>query len=478
MTTAPTRRRLARAAAVLLATAVAGAVTPAAEAKPPKGDTARVSTTAKGAQLTGTSSALGLSDDGRSALFASNAPDLLPVAGVPNTSDVYVRDLRNGHVERVSVADDGSRLDAPTTDASISGDGRYVAFSTAATNVVPGQVPHPSDVYVHDRRTGSTELISAAAVPNTDDQSYRVSENPSISQDGRYVAFSSNRTDFLPESDLQRQWRNIYVFDRWTETSRLITVGADGSRARHSSFRPTISADGSAVVFKSRARNLVPSPGTDTPAPAPEPGPDVDSEAPDTEAPGTDPLLPRLPRYDAAYAWTADTGRIVAASVTDTGRFDGTWDTRISPDGRYALYSIPAREVPVPPRLPHPLHVFAHDLATGKVTRIDTRLPGTTERNSSSGPAMTGDGRWVYFHSEADNLVPGDTNGVRDVFRRDLWTGRIERVSLTLDGEQNDSRAEYPFPDESGDTVIFSADDGNLVPGDTNATTDVFLRRL
>ncbi|MFI2607649.1 hypothetical protein [Kitasatospora sp. NPDC018619] len=156
MTAARTRRRLPRAAALPAATAVAaGAALPAAEAKPPKGATARISEGPRGEQLTTASTPLGLSEDGRSALFTSAAPELLPGPGTPNSDEVYVRNLRNGHLERVSVADDGSRLNAPTTQASISGDGRYVAFSTTATNVVPGRPAHASGVFVRDAGPGT-----------------------------------------------------------------------------------------------------------------------------------------------------------------------------------------------------------------------------------------------------------------------------------------------------------------------------------
>ncbi|MFD5465793.1 TolB family protein [Kitasatospora sp. NPDC127059] len=453
-TTARSRRGLARAACVLLAAVAAGAVMPAAEARPPKGDTARVSEGGKGEQLDGPSYALGLSADGRSALFSSTATDLLP-DGVPNGGDVYVRDLRNGHLERAGVAADGSRLNAATTDASISGDGRYVAFSTAATNVLPGQARHRSDVYVRDRWTGRTEPISTGTLTTTDDETLRSAVNPSLSQDGRYVAFASDRTDLAP--GVHRGKQNVFVTDRWTHTTRLVTTGIDGEPADNDSFRPTISADGATVGFTSRAGNLVPA------------------------APATAPAAAGLagPRFYPYFVWKADTGGITGASLDATGALTGSGnDARISPDGRFALYGLPAYGVGRPGTHGIRMDLYVRELATGRTTLVNTPLPGTTTTEGAYDPAMTADGRWVYFDSGADDLVPGDTNGQSDVFRRDLRTGRIERVTATRDGGQSTGGSDSPYVDATGDTVVFTAEDANLVPGDTSGHLDVFLRRL
>ncbi|MFE4393141.1 MULTISPECIES: TolB family protein [Streptomycetaceae] len=468
MPTARTRRWPARTAAVLAATALAaGAALPAAEAKPPKGDTARISETAKGEQLNGPSTALGLSEDGRSALFTSAATNLLPGTGTPNSDEVYVRDLRNGHVEKVSVADDGSPLNAPTTDASISADSRYVAFSTTATNVVPGQPAHPSDVFVRDRWTGHTELVTAAALPGAEDQSGFGSTSPSISRDGRYVAYVSNRSDLAP-GPVRRGRNNIYVTDRWTRTSRLVTVGADGEPASNYSLDPMISADGSAIAFTSRAGNLLPE------VPAAPAGPGSDETGSDAGSPG----VTGGPMHHPSYVWKAATGTIVAGSVDGTGQLSGSSDGRISPDGRYAVYSVAVYGTGLPGHGGVRLDVYVHDLATGKVTEVSAGLPGTTANGSSSGAVMTADDRWVYFDSSAGNLLPDDVRNQSSVYRRDLWTGRIERVSLTRDGAPTTSPSYSPSVDATGDAVLFTADDGDLVPGDTNAVTDAFLRRL
>ncbi|MFI2607651.1 TolB family protein [Kitasatospora sp. NPDC018619] len=467
MTHAPARRRLARAVALLAATAVAaGAALPAAEARPPKGATARISEGPRGEQLNGSSTALGLSEDGRYALFASTATDLLPGPGAPNSAEVYVRDLRNGHVERVSVADDGSRLNAPTTDASISGDGRYVAFSTAATNVVPGRPRHETDVFVRDRWTGRTEPVSAG----DHDGSYTL--GPAISRDGRYVAYLSNRTDLAPGSN--PRYFNVLLTDRRTGTTRVVSTDADGRAAGNTCYGVTISADGSAVGFTSRATNLIPrDPATAEPDGDAPDGDAPDGDAPDEGAPGLAPA-----RFYPFFVWRADTGKVSGASLDGNGALRGvSVGARLSSDGRHALFGLPFR-LGGPGSNRFRTDLYVREAATGRLTQANAGLPGTTTEAGASAPVVTADGRWVYFDSAADNLVPGDTNGVGDVFRRDLRTGLVERVSLTRDGAQGTAGSSGPFVDATGGTVLFTADDGGLVPGDTNGAPDVFVRHL
>ncbi|MFE7525592.1 TolB family protein [Kitasatospora sp. NPDC057542] len=484
MTTARTRRRLARTAAVLVAATVAGAAMPVAEARPPKGDTARVSEGSKGEALDGASLALGLSGDGRLALFSSAATNLLP-GGAGAVGDVYVRDLRNGHTERVSVADDGSALDGGSNDAAISGNGRYVVFSSYATNAVPGQPKHESDVFVRDRWTGHTELVSAGDGSSGagDDQSIRNAFNAAISWDGRYVVYSSDRTDLAP--GVHRGKFNIFVTDRWTHTTRAISTGADGTPADNSSYRPTISADGTVIGFSSRAGNLLPADQTPpaaiaAAASAAADAPDGADRAEAAQAPraaGAPAELAGIRAYPY-YVWDARTGRITGASYDEAGEFTGSGnDGRISPSGRYAVYTV-FEEGGRPGSHGRHQDVYVRELATGKTTKVDKPLSGATNIDSSYDPVMPLNDRWVYFTSDVADLVPGDTNGQADIFRHDLRSGRTERVTLTEDGSQSTTSAFFPQVDADDTTLLFSAEDGNLVPGVANTTTDVFRRRL
>ncbi|MFD8753940.1 TolB family protein [Kitasatospora sp. NPDC059577] len=475
MTTARTRRRLARTACVLAAVTAVGAVMPAAEARPPKGDTARVSEGPKGEGLDRESFALGLSGDGRLALFSSSATNLLP-GGAGAGGDVYLRDLRNGHLQRVSVADDGASLNAGTGDAAISGDGRYVVFGTAATNLLPALPKHANDIYVRDLWTGRTELVTAADGSSGvgDDQSRRTAYNPAISWDGRYVTYSSDRSDLAP--GVRAGKFNIFVTDRWTHTTRVVSTGADGSPADNSSYSPTISADGSRIEFNSRAGNLLPA--AETPPAAKAAAADTADEpgAPRTTAAGTSPRLAGLRAYPD-YVWDSRTGKITGASLDETGELQGGGsDGQISPSGRYVVYDLFQ-----PGGRPgsHGRHsdVFLHELATGKVTKVSNPLPGATDIRDSFNAAMSLTDE-VFFASDADDLVPGDTNEQTDIFRYSPWTGRTDRVSLTRDDAQSTASSYFPRVDAFGTTLLFTADDGNLVPGDDNQSADVFRRRL
>ncbi|MFE4974866.1 hypothetical protein ACFRAR_22530 [Kitasatospora sp. NPDC056651] len=453
--------RLIRAGCALAAALLAGTAAAPAQAAPGRGDTELVSVGPDGAKSDGWSKTLGLSGDGRYALFMSEADNLVP-GDTNGRRDLFVRDLWTRHTERVNLADDGTQPAESTSGGAISGDGRYVAFSTEASGVAPGEHPgRIANVYVRDLRTGRTELVTTGDPAS--DQSGRNSFDPVLSWDGRYVAFSSTRTDLVPGA-AYRPWAwNDFVTDRRTGTTTLITVGADGSPANAGSGSVTISADGATIGFSSAATNLLAPDGPAAPPPSPA---------------GTPPGL-TAPRYDPYYVYDARAGRIRGASIDADGalRRLGDFGGTLSADGRYAVFTL--NEPGGPPDGPGShLELYVRDLRQGTVTKVSTPLPGTTTTRSSRNGVMGLDGRWVVFASDAENLVPGDTNGVADVFRHDLWTGRTERVSVAPDGSQTPGASSAPVVDATGSTVLFVSQDGTLTPGDTNGVQDVFVRRL
>ncbi|MFE4973736.1 TolB family protein [Kitasatospora sp. NPDC056651] len=437
-------RRLTGTGAVLAMAAVLALSAAPAQARPaPRGATSQVVVGLNGTKPNGPSQSLGISADGHYALFTSTADNL--VTQPSTVSHVYVRDLRNGRTERISVLSDGTPMGEFSEEGSISANGRYVAFGSGDRTPVDGHTPiGDNNVYVRDRLTGRTELITAGDGSLT--HTPYTANSPSISADGRYVAFASTRTDLAvanrPASLNQHPLGvdEVYVTDRWTGTTRLVSIAPDGSWS--GGTNPTISADGRTIGFSSTSADVVPDA-------RPAPGPGL--------------AVPRLAGY---YVRDLATGTTRVAATDPAGApVRAARDAVISPDGRTALYSLSTSSAPR--RTINHLELYARDLRTGAVKLVSTPLPGTTTIGNSDHGRITADNRWVYFTSSADNLVAGPQQPFLgpDVYRHDLRTGRTERVSGTPGGSLANGTSFDPFVDARGDTVVFGSTSGDLVAG-------------
>ena len=231
----------------------ANSVCPVA-AQPAPGRTTRVSVATNGVQGNGTSSWPSVSADGRFVVFASSAASLVP-EDTNGVDDVFVRDRATGTTTRVSVASDGTQANGPSSSGltTISGDGRFVAFSSSATNLVPGDTNGVRDVFVHDRSTGATTRVSIATDGTQGDG---VAYLGGISADGRVIAFSSFATNIvLGDTNAQR---DVFVHDRITAETSRVSIATGGTQADSSSSISSLSSDGRFVVFLSYASNLAP----------------------------------------------------------------------------------------------------------------------------------------------------------------------------------------------------------------------------
>jgi Tol biopolymer transport system component len=353
------------------------------------GETARVSVDSQGLEGNAGSDSPSISANGRFVAFASDATNLAPTPGLTNLfRDVFVHDRKRGETTRASVDAAGVEGDAASSSPAISADGRYVAFESDAASLVPSDTNDMTDVFVHDRKTGETTRVSRASptVAATARGSFGTpqpngpSSNPVVSANGRYVAFESLATNLVPGLG-QNAFRDVFVHDRKTGETRRVSVDSAGAEGDEPSANPSISANGRYVAFESLATNLVP---------GDEEGLHVFVHDRKT---GETTLVSLAPEC-AAMA--------VACSSPD-----------ISASGRYVAYQ--ARDGNVG----GDSDVFVYDRKTGETALGSVNGAGVEANDQSFSPELSASGRYVVFSSVADNLVPFDTNMVRDVFVHD-----------------------------------------------------------
>jgi subtilisin family serine protease/Tol biopolymer transport system component len=408
----------------------------------PPGTTERVSVSSSGIQANRLSSAPpAISADGRYVAFASLATNLVP--GAPDVpGGVFLRDRDAGTTERVSVSTDGTP--ASGNAPAISPDGRYVAFASSASNLIPDDTNNWGDVFVHDRETGITERVSVAS-DGTEGNSGASSSPPAISGDGRYVAFASSASNLVVGDT--NNGSDVFVHDRATGTTERVSVASDGSETGvfRSSSSPSISADGRYVAFASSGSNLVPD---------------------DTN------------NSQDIFVHDRDTATTERVSISGDGAQSNSFslDTAMSADGRYVVYSSLASNL-VADDTNGQSDMFVHDRVSGTTVRASVASDGTEGNGFTSGPAISADGRYVGFASGSTNLVPDDTNEGWDIFIHDLMTGTTERASVATDGsEANQGSFIASSMNSNGRYIAFVSSASNLVAGDTNAQSDVFVR--
>lgn len=222
-----------------------------------KGITTRVSVADDGTEANGTSGWPSVSASGRLVLFESDADNLVEGDG-NGTWDVFLRDLRRGTTTRVSVAEDGAEASGASNidGAALSASGRYAVFTSTATDLVPGGTTGARHVYLVDLRRGTLVLVTRNTAGAPSDGSAR---DASISASGRFVAYSSNAGDLVPGDG--NGGYDVFVFDRKTGSTVLASADLDGGEANGNSRHPVLSKSGRIVAFTSNASDLVPGDG-------------------------------------------------------------------------------------------------------------------------------------------------------------------------------------------------------------------------
>jgi Tol biopolymer transport system component len=405
--------------AVLLALAAAAIAAPA----PTR--TVRVSVSSSGAQTHRDSSLASLSHTGRFVAFKSNDEELVP-GDTNGWADVFVHDLKTRKTKRVSLSSTGRQGNQRSSEPSISSNGRYVAFRSRASNLARRDRNKGWDVFVRDLKRNKTTL--ASILPG----GKHGGSDAVISADGRSVAFRAY--------DKIGATGDLFVRHLKTHKTERVTVSQTGGKPDAGSVRPSISGDGRLIAFNSYASNLVPD--------------DTNSEQ---------------------DVFVRDLKTRVTRRIRGGSRGGGSLG--ISADGRFVVFGTGLDLVGGDPDKGG---IFRHDLEQHTSEQIELSSSGEEQNAPNSAFAISAHANFLVFSSYASNLVPDDTNessnGLgRDIFVRDIANRTTTRVSVTTAGKQANAGSDGPAISGDGRFAGFESEATNL-GGDTNRRLDVFVR--
>ncbi|WP_030434269.1 hypothetical protein [Actinoplanes subtropicus] len=370
-----------------------------------------------------------VSDDGRYVAFASTSDNLVP-GDVNGVTDVFLRDTRAGTTRLVSGGLGGQPAnDGTEFGATISGNGRYVVFTSYASNLVADDTNAERDVFVYDSQTGVTTRASVFAgnrqIPGT-------SGGGTISDHGRYVAFLVTAFNGTDDQGLPLYGQAAFVHDMRTgQTTRV--SGQAGGGTDLPVFQTAISGNGKRVVF-SGFGDWIGDGGAAT----------------------------------GIFVHDLASGATVRANLPGSGDAlpDGT-NPSISRDGTRVSWQ--SYDPYVPADTNETGDVYVRDLIAGTTTLVTANQTATNAGNGySSAGRLAAGGRYVAFSSSASDLVAGDGNGLEDVFVRDLTTGRTTAVSTTATGATGNGDSFDATASANGSRVVFvsAATDLGADPGD------------
>jgi len=406
------------------------------------GWTLRASTNSNGEQGDDASQRATLSSDGRFVVFSSAASNLV-TDDTNGVDDIFVKDLWTSLTTRVSVASGGAQANGASSDKGlITDDGRYVVFPSLADNLVAGDTNGEKDLFLRDIQLDLTIRVSVDPLGN---QLQGASTNASITGDAQRIACDSTATNLWPGD--ANGLADIFVFDFATGQPFCASVTPTGEVGNGESLRPEISGDGRWVVFTSSSSDLVPN---------------------DTN--GTWDTFLRDLQAGQTTRVSVDAFGNQANGMSNNARVD------ISDDGRFVVFLSMASNL-VPNDTNGLQDVFVRDQISAQIERVNLDSSGLQAvGGGSAGCSMSADARYVAFGSYATNLVLGDTNDNVDVFVHDRLTGITERVSVSDDEQQANNASNNPRMSDDGRLVCFNSLADNLVPDDTNGVNDVFVR--
>jgi len=406
--------------------------------------TTRASVSSSGTPAVGVIQAGSLSANGRYVVFSSMATNL--VAGVSGLQ-VYRHDRAAGVTALVSVSKTGTPGMAGGLAASVSADGRFVAFASPGNDLVNGDTNNAIDIFLRDMVAGTTAMVSATQTGAPADLgaiANSVAGKREISDDGRFVAFASTATNLVLTPNNGKA--QVYVKDMLTGLVTRASVDATNAAGDDTSSAPALSGNGRVVAFLSQAANFSPLSTSHT----------TQLFARDLEAGTT--ILESVTTAGAPVLQQA----VSAAALSFDGRFMA-FESRAQLDAR-------DKDIGT-------LDVFLRDRALH--TTVLASLSSLAVAGADSrGPSISADGRWVGFQSLDDKLVTGDANGLQDVFVYDRTTEAVTLVSQNDAGQQVNAASSGASVSSDGRFVVLMSAASNLVMSPTSTGQQLYVRDL
>ncbi len=367
--------------------------------------------------------------DGRFVVWQTLASNVVP-GDTNGTWDVFLLDRQTGVTELVSRTSQGTPANGFSVEPSISDNGRYVAFRASAPDLVPGT---NAGLYLYDRILKNVVLASPSSSHAT-----TISKNPALSRTGRYVVFSCDRPLIAADTNARD---DVYRYDRVTDSVELVSRDINSVQSTQDSLSASVSEDGRFVVFETLSST-----------------------------------------WGAAFTgtrhiWRKDmlSGALECISTDSLGNpaVGLSRNPVLAADGSWAAFETVASNLVI---VNGAQQIVAKNLVTGETRQVTLNDAGQPANNYSYEPEISADGRFVKFRSAANNFHMGGTNAYYSLFMRDLRLGITRKVSLTAAGLSNDEDCDVGDVSVTGRFIVFSSKSTSLVAGDTNAFEDIFLR--
>jgi Tol biopolymer transport system component len=403
-------------------------------------DTTLISRTSQKKQSNGISGEPATSQTGQFVAYRSSATNLDSDRCDRGINQIYVSDRSTGTIRCVSVNSSGKEGDQDSFAPSITGDGRFIAFTSVATNFAGNQCDNGfNQIYVRDRTSGTTRCVS---VNSNGHEANQDSDASSISADGTLIAFNSAATN-LAGNKCDNGFNHIFVHDLTTGTTNCVSVRTNGDEGNGDSFDPSISADGQVVVFESTATNLA----------------------------------SRCNNGNShIYLHHRVTGETSCVSVNNEGQQSNGNSAlaRVSGDGRFVAFQSDSTNVTTRCNNGH-AQIFVRDTLEERTTCSSIDNHGNQGNNDSVQPSISSNGRFVAFSSNTTNLTGNRCmGGNMQVFVRDRADEKTKCASLGPKNVEGNGNSSSPSISANGSMVTFESDANNLVKKDTNNLRDVF----